>query len=79
MKEEFDKKVYCANDGNLFYGTEVSWKDSVLLMGGIDIAFNFEGNCFVDHIDLSCGTDSKILSVEVLTEICSKPKKNRCV
>ena len=32
LKEEFDKEVYYANDGNLFYGTEVSWKDSVLLI-----------------------------------------------
>ncbi|MEE1042473.1 MAG: family 20 glycosylhydrolase [Clostridia bacterium] len=74
-KEEECHDFYTAQNGNLFYGREVSWKDSVILQNGVDIFFALDGKSFVDHIDLCQGVGSAIESVEVFTNQGGKSKK----
>lgn len=75
LKEEAEKNSYGREDGNLFYKTAVSWNGAKLLFDGIDIAFNLEGECFVDHINLCLGENSYIKSIEVFTEKSGKAVK----
>ncbi len=75
LKEEAEKSFYSADNGNLFYETEVSWNGSLLLFDGIDISFRLGSECFIDHIELEQGKNSHIKSVEVLTNISGKLKK----
>lgn len=74
-KEEEVHDFYTAQNGNLFYGMEVSWKDSVILQNGVDIFFVLDGKSFVDHIDLCQGVGSAFESVEVFTKADGKNKK----
>lgn len=67
VKEDVEADVYTVENGNLFYGKEVSWRDNVILQSGIDIKFELDGRSFVDHIDLLQGDGSAVASIDVFT------------
>jgi len=72
MCERFNgREFYDKENGNLFYGVEVSWKGEVLLEGAVDINISLDGYQFVDHIFIKQSVDSRPASIEVLT-------KNEC-
>jgi len=64
-KETADLAVYTKENGNLFFKEEVSWHDHMLLRGGVDIRFEMDERCFIDHIDLRQG-ESYITNPDVL-------------
>ena len=67
VKEDVESDVYTAENGNLFYGKEVSWKDNVILQSGVDIKFELDGKSFIDHIDIKQGEGSAVAGVDVFT------------
>lgn len=75
IEEEEKHDYYTSENGNLFYGREVAWKDSVILQSGVDIKFQLDGKAFVDHVDIRQGTGAMIKSVEIYTKENKKCKK----
>ncbi len=73
---EFEKRdFYTKDNGNLFWGREVGWKDTELLRNGIDLKIEFFEKVFVDYFTITQGKDSEIGSIEVFTIIDSEYKK----
>ncbi len=66
-KEANERDVYTAEDGNLFYNTDVSWKKPTLLIGGVDIKVKADTTCFIDYVNIIQQKDSYIEKVEILT------------
>ena len=75
IKEEVDMDFYTSENGNLFYGKEVSWRDNILLQHSIDIWFELEDKSFIDHILIRQGYGSAIGSVEIFTFVDGEYKK----
>ena len=67
VREEVEKEYYTSENGNLFYGKEVGWRDNIILQMGVDIKFDLDGKVFVDHINLLQGEGSEIAGVDVFT------------
>lgn len=86
VKEETNNVVFTKENGNLFFGREVSWCDSILLRDGVDIKFNLNEKCFIDHLSLVQGDcyithpdvlktiDSMFESIEIITVIDNEEK-----
>lgn len=76
MCERFNgREFYDKENGNLFYGVEVSWKGEVLLEGAVDLNISLDGHQFVDHIYIKQSVDSRPASIDVLTKNGCKLKK----
>ena len=67
IKEAENVVEFRKENGNLFYGSPVAWRETVLLKDGIDIKISFGIRCFVDHIIMELGKESMLEGVEVLT------------
>ena len=65
--EASQRDVYTAQDGNLFYNTDVSWKHSTLLIGGIDIKVKADTTCFIDYVNIIQQKNTYIERVEIFT------------
>ncbi len=65
--EASQRDVYTTQDGNLFYNTDVSWKASTLLIGGVDIKVKADKTCFIDYINIIQQKNTYIEKVEVFT------------
>lgn len=73
--KETEKRIeFNKENGNLFYGSPVSWKAPVLLQEGIDIKISYERCCFIDHVILSLGKGAELESAEVfvLKDACKE-------
>ena len=69
-KEAEEHAVYTKDNGNLFFRSPVSWKDTQVFRRGVDIRFSLGECCFVDHVYMEQGRGGALASVEVFT-VCS--------
>lgn len=67
MQESEECAYYTKEYGNLFFDRPVSWKNTVLLQGGIDILISLGERCFVDHVILMQTPGARPASVEIFT------------
>lgn len=73
---EYEKRdFYTKDNGNLFWGREVGWKDTELLRSGIDFKIEFFEKVFVDYFAITQGKDAQIGNIEVFTVKDSEYKK----
>lgn len=75
VKEREEHNFYTNKNGNLFFGEAVGWKDSVILQNGVDIKFDLDGKCYVDHVYICQEAGSAISDIEILTMSDGEYKK----
>ncbi|MBR4059932.1 MAG: family 20 glycosylhydrolase [Lachnospiraceae bacterium] len=75
IQEAEEHTYYTKENGNLFFERPVSWKNTGLLQGGVDIRVCLAEKCFIDHIFLEQSDESRIVNVEIFTLLDMKMKK----
>lgn len=67
IEEAESHDYYTKENGNLFFGEIVGWRDDKLIQGGVDIKVELSEKCFVDHVSLVQAKGSALADVEILT------------
>ncbi len=74
--EADDSNIYSLSNGNLFNNKPVAWKDSDVILDGIDIKISLSESIFAERLSFQFGKGTE-LPKGIINELCgSRPLKS---